>query len=148
MDEYISVQDYAEQSGKTTQAVYKQLKTHEKELQGHIIKQSGKRYLDAEAVKILDSSSRMSAPVLVDTADKAKLEQAQERINTLENELKIAQERLSNAQETIITLQQEKIADLGIIERSRLLLEDKERMDAEIQQIKSRNLWQRIFNKD
>jgi hypothetical protein len=140
---FISISEYAKSKGVSTQAVYKQLKSHESKLQGLIITASGKRWLSPDAVKILDAASKSSPIVLVDEADKIKLEEAEQRIRDLEEQLQIVQNKVLTAQETIISLQQSKIDYITIHERSKLLLEQKE---TEIQNLKNRSLWRRLFN--
>lgn len=142
---YVSIGDYAKNKGVSTQAVYKQIKAHQSALKGLIITDSGKRWLSQDAVKILDDASKASAIIYVDEVDKAKLEDAELRIQELQEQLQIAQDKLSKAQDMIISLQADKIDCIGITERSKLLLEQK---DMELQKTKNRNLWQRIFNRD
>lgn len=55
------IKTYAKQKGVSTQAVYKQIKNHEKELKGHIFKESGKKWLDEYAIDYLDRQSQQSA---------------------------------------------------------------------------------------
>ncbi|MDD2975119.1 MAG: hypothetical protein PHZ10_08505 [Aliarcobacter cryaerophilus] len=144
MENLISIADYAKKKGVTTQAVYKQLKTHEKELLEKVVKKGGKRFLTEDAVIILNSSSNMSAPVLVDSADKELLEKIIQENKELQVQLKQAQIQLLNAKDTIISMQVEKMENLAVLERSKLLLEQKEE---ELQILKKRPFFQRLFSK-
>lgn len=60
-----SISQYAEIKGVSKQAVYKQLSNHRKALEGHIIKENGRTWLDDEAVAFLNKQSQNSAPVIV-----------------------------------------------------------------------------------
>lgn len=71
----ISIKDYAEQKGVTTQAVYKQLQTHSAELKGCIVKQGRTRYLTDEAVAILNQYRESSPQVIERTNDRELIEQ-------------------------------------------------------------------------
>ena len=71
----ISIKDYAEQKGVTTQAVYKQLQTHSVELKGCIVKQGRTRYLTDEAVAILNQFRESSPQVIERTNDRELIEQ-------------------------------------------------------------------------
>lgn len=144
-EKFLTINEYAQTKGVSTQAVYKQLKAHEWELSGKIINREGKRWLSPEAIEILDKASKTSAPIIIDSIDKSKLEDAERRIQELQEQLRIAQGELSNAKDAIINLQKDKIDYIAIGERSKLLLEQR---DQEIQNLKKRSLWQRIFNQN
>lgn len=141
----MTINEYAQTKGVSTQAVYKQIKVHELELVGHILSQGGKRWLSPEAVEILDRASKMSAPVIIDSIDKTKLEDAESHIRELETQLLAAQIELLKAKDTIINLQTDKMEYMGITERSKVLLEQKEQ---ELKNSKERSLWKRIFNQN
>ena len=63
----ITIKDYANKTGKSVQAVYKQMKSSKNKarLNGHIIKENGITYLDDDAIAILNES-RSSHIVIVD----------------------------------------------------------------------------------
>lgn len=71
----ISIKDYAKLKGVSTQAVYKQLQTHDPELKGHIVKQGRTRYLTDEAVKILDQYREASPQIIERSNDRELIEQ-------------------------------------------------------------------------
>lgn len=90
----LSIKEYAEVKGKSPQAVYKQLesKTNKEALKGHIftlkINNKNTRFLDEEAVKILDEASKQTPSVILQTDDKEKIE-------ALEQENKILLEKVA-----------------------------------------------------
>lgn len=78
----ITIKDFADKWKISTQAVYKQLQTHEAELEGHIhkVKGSNARWLDDQAVEILERIREVN-PVVVERDTSA------ERIAELEREV-------------------------------------------------------------
>ena len=142
------LKDYAESRQKKTDTLRKFISRHE-EFTGHT--KHGKKGLeiDEEAVKLLDES--FPPPVEIVAAPDAEL-----------------QKKVMQLQEVIIKLQAQQ-ADLqakaALADARSLLLEDREQriqelkteketaehraaeLDAELERIRNRNLWQRIFDK-
>lgn len=85
----ISVKDYAAQRGKTVQAVYQQMKRKENaaQLEGHVQTQrvgnKNVKYLDDEAIAILDKSSHAAPLVVVEEGLRSELEEAKAQIEAL-----------------------------------------------------------------
>ena len=96
----ISIKDYSIEKKISTQAVYKQLKIHAKELDGHIIKAGGKKMLDDYAVDYLSNLSDNNPIVLSDRQLRQEIERLQAREIELLNEL-------NQKSNIIIHLQQE-----------------------------------------
>lgn len=90
----LSIKDYAERKGVSTQAVYKQLKTHEKALEGHIQKISGKRYLDDEAVAYLDAQSESTPSVIVQNGTDELIEELRAENERLKLKVEILQDQM------------------------------------------------------
>lgn len=96
-----TIKEYAEEHGKTVQAVYKQLKApqHHEELSGHVFKKNrnGKRVtmLDETAEKVLNAAS-ISDKVIVQNT------QNNDRIEKLEQENKILLSKLIEVQDLLI----------------------------------------------
>lgn len=80
----ITIKQYADKWSISTQAVYAQLKTHQEELEGHIHKKEGSnaRWLDEEAVAILERI-RETNPTVIER------DNSQEKIEELENNIKV-----------------------------------------------------------
>lgn len=109
-----SIKEYASRKNVSYEAVRKQVKRYEKDLEGHITKVGKKQYLDDEAVAFLDDK-REKNPIVVIQADK------DERIEELEREnklllVKVAElhEKLEQKSVKIELLQQEKIELLEV----------------------------------
>lgn len=96
----VSVKEYAEQRGKTVQAVYQQMKRKEnaEALDGHILlRQVGNKkvkYLDDVAIGILDAASNSAPLTIVGAELKEELAVANDTIRKLE--LSIAQAKGAN----------------------------------------------------
>lgn len=80
----ISIKDFAAERGKSQQAVYQQMKRkrNAEQLEGHVHIINGIRYLDDEAVVILDSA-REDSPAVVMTENKDKRIEELEAANRL-----------------------------------------------------------------
>lgn len=79
----LSIKEYARVKGVTVQAVYKQLKTHEKELENHIETVKGIRYLDDFAVDYLNAKSDNSPAAVVSENKDLVIEELKNNIEIL-----------------------------------------------------------------
>ena len=81
----ISIKDYANENGVSYEAVRKQMKRYEKELEGHIHKDGRTRFLDDEAVAFLQGH-RLKEPVAVyeGSPDAELIAELKEKIRSLE----------------------------------------------------------------
>lgn len=90
----VSIKEYAESKGVSTQAVYKQLKTHEKALLGHIQKVNGKRYLDDEAVAYLNAQSENTPSVIVQTGNDELISELRAENERLKQKVEFLQDQM------------------------------------------------------
>lgn len=121
----MTIREYAESRGCTYEAVRRQLDKYAAELAGHISKQGRTRYLDSEAVALLDMH-RAPRPIAV-----LEKEQTAE-IARLRVQLEQAQQALIDAQGRIIGLQ-------DLLRHQQIFLDD---LDARRQ----RPWWQKIMS--
>ncbi|MCX4379048.1 MAG: hypothetical protein OSJ61_23235 [Lachnospiraceae bacterium] len=149
----ITIKEYAEKSGKSVQAVYKQIKAKENAalLEGHILLQKignkNTKVLDDEAVRILDQASRQAPTVILQSGKDDMLEKLQAEKEQLANEnkallIKVAelQEQLLQEKDNVKLLQQEKIE----------LLEEKQEQNPppeEEEKEKETSFWRRLWHK-
>lgn len=140
----ISIKQYAEERGKSIQAVHQQRKRkkYKARLEGHVIEKDGVYYLDKEAVKILDSAHETTVQV-VDTNSKR-------RIQELENQLQKEKNRTTNLLSEIknksnkfedlqakLQAQTEQMAALVLDNKEKtLLLEQKKDQSNQIEELK------------
>jgi hypothetical protein len=143
----ISIKQYAEERGKSIQAVHQQRKRkkYKARLEGHVIEKDGVYYLDKEAVKILDSAHETTVQV-VDTNSKR-------RIQELENQLQKEKNRTTNLLSEIknksnkfedlqakLQAQTEQMAALVLDNKEKtLLLEQKEDQAAKVDKLITEN---------
>lgn len=97
----LTVKEFAEARGRTTQGIYQLMKRHEKELRKHIRKDGGRTIIDEEGQAMLDSwSEKIQQPnmAIVDAASINELQEAKDKI------LKLTEEK-AELQGVIIQLQ-------------------------------------------
>lgn len=112
----ITIKDYAKQKGVSYEAIRKQIKRYEDELEGHLVKQNRFLMLDDEAVQFLDSK-RSENPVIVYEQNKdEELEQLRYenkvlliQMNTVQDQLGKVQQKLIAEMNTTKLLTQEKV---------------------------------------
>ena len=134
----ITYQEYAKKWEISYEAVRKSVARYKKELEGHIIKQHRKSYLDDYAVTFLDEHREIKTVTVVDGSSVKEIERLKEEIKA--KELAWANERAELRNQ---------IADLKE-EKTQLLLESKTKEDAaaaEVERLKNRGLIARILNK-
>ena len=104
------IRDYAKNNGVSYEAVRKQVKRYEKELEGHIVKQGKTQYLDEYAVNFLDER-RASNPVIILQADKdEEIEALKAENKRLLIQLAEVQNMLIAEKDAVKALQADKIA--------------------------------------
>ncbi len=119
----ITVKEYADQQGKSVQAVYKQIRAKENAalLENHIFLQKvgnkTVKVLDDEAIEILNNASRQAPTVILQNGKDELIETLRIEKDQLANEnkallVKVAelQEQLLQEKDNVKLLQQEKIA--------------------------------------
>lgn len=136
-----TVADVARKRGVTERAIYKQMKTHEKELEGHIEKVKGKQWLDEYAVQLLDEASSGSAPVIVeDTAKEEMLNEIEElkrKILKLELERDMNAETANTLSKNMAKMMENHEADAKLIQESKLYLEQRDNAVNEVNNLRS-----------
>ena len=101
----ITIKDYAKQKGVSYEAIRKQIKRYEDELEGHLVKQNRFLMLDDEAVQFLDSK-RSENPVIVYEQNK------DEELEQLRHENKVLLIQMNTVQDQLGKVQQKLIAEL------------------------------------
>lgn len=147
----VTIKEYAEKSGKSVQAVYKQIKAKENAalLEGHIllrkIGNKNTKVLDDEAVRILDHASRQAPTVILQSGKDDMIEKLQAEKEQLVNEnkallIKVAelQEQLLQEKDNVKLLQQDKIA---------LLEEKQEEQNQQPEEEAKETFWHRLWHK-
>lgn len=132
----VTVKQYADAHGKSVQAVYQQInsKENKKDLEGHItVKRVGNRntkYLDDEAVRILEQASAQAPTIIVQNDDKERIAELMKQNEALK--AKIVE--LEDAMNHHLMVQNDQIIKLT---EQVLLLTQKDSDD------KKRHWWQR-----
>lgn len=102
----ITIKDYAKQKGVSYEAIRKQIKRYEDELEGHLVKQNRFLMLDDEAVRFLDSK-RSENPVIVYEQNK------DEELEQLRHENKVLLIQMNTIQDQLGKVQQKLIAEMN-----------------------------------
>ena len=98
----ITIKDYAKQKGVSYEAIRKQIKRYEDELEGHLVKQNRFLMLDDDAVRFLDSK-RSENPVIVYEQNKdEELEQLRKENKVLLIQMNTVQDQLGKVQQKLI----------------------------------------------
>ena len=77
----ITIRDYAKENNVSYEAIRKQIKRYEDELNGHIIKQNRTQFLDDIAVAILDQHRRENPVIIVNQDTDYRLKQLEDITN-------------------------------------------------------------------
>lgn len=129
----LSIKEYARKCGKTEQAVYKQIKAqkNKERLKGHIIRESGKQWLDEEAIKILDESREQNPVVVMEMNRDDQIRELEAECEQYKAKILELQETVIQKQDQIIQLQQNQ---RGIMDLERELKNHKMLLTEKIQQ--------------
>lgn len=111
----ITIKDYAKQKGVSYEAIRKQIKRYEEELESHLVKQNRFLMLDDEAVQFLDSK-RSENPVIVYEQNK------DEELEQLRHENKVLLIQMNTVQDQLGKVQQKLIAEMNA---TKLLTQEK-----------------------
>lgn len=112
----ISIKDYAEDRGKTIQAVYQQMKRKENAtaLEGHVftrrVGNKDVKFLDDEAVRILDEASRSTQTVIYKEFLKDELEQATQDLELAQKNLIFQEGQLKALRDTLAETEKKLLA--------------------------------------
>lgn len=109
----ISLKDYAADSGVSYEAVRRQIKRYEKELEGHIHKEGRTQFLDDEAVAFLEAHRAKTPIAVYDKSRDEELERLREENQLLYNKVVQLQEDLLKSYGKIEALHEEKLALQG-----------------------------------
>lgn len=106
----ITIKDYAKQKGVSYEAIRKQIKRYEEELEGHLVKQNRFLMLDDEAAQFLDGK-RSENPVIVYEQNK------DEELEQLRQENKMLLIQMNTVQDQLGKVQQKLIAEMSVTQQ-------------------------------
>lgn len=132
----ITIRDYAKENNVSYEAIRKQIKRYEDELNGHIIKQNRTQFLDDIAIAILDQHRRENPVIIVNQDTDYRLKQLEDENKNLL--IKVAQQadKISQLNEDLKN-KIEQMTSLVIENKEKTsLLEQKKDQAEEINQLK------------
>ena len=135
---FYSVAEIAAMRGVSERAIYKQIKTHSKELEGHIEKIKGKQWLDEEAVRLLGEASSNSAPVVVEDASKQELEELRAELERIKAEREIENIQFRELAMNMGKLVEEHNKNATLIAESKLYIEQRDSAQKELEHMKQK----------
>lgn len=163
----LTIKEYAEQAGKTVQAVYKQLRSKDNAaaLVGHIttVRSQGRpmQLLDDEAIRILDASSAQSPHVVIHQADTDKIEELERENKQLLAKIVELQDQIIESKDQLIqseynkALAESQAAKLEAAEADKAAAQQeaaaekaaREAAEAKLQALQHRGLIARVLNR-
>lgn len=135
--EFMTLKQYAASRGISYEAVRRQVNKYKKELADHIVRKDGVQYLDQDAIAFLSEKRRRSPLVIVHEDNKDKIDQLEEELRSVKEKLLAAQTEILNAQRKVIEMQDAMKDSLEAKARYDLLLEDHQRTEEELAQLKA-----------
>lgn len=143
----ITIRDYAKENNVSYEAIRKQIKRYEDELNGHIIKQNRKQFLDDIAVAILDQHRRENPVIIVNQDTDFRLKQLEDEnknllIKVAQQADKISQlnEDLKNKIEQMTSLMLENKEKTSLLEQKKDQAEEINQLKEQLDQEKKEQL--------
>lgn len=150
----ITIRDYAKENNVSYEAIRKQIKRYEDELNGHIIKQNRTQFLDDIAVAILDQHRRENPVIIVNQDTDFRLKQLEDEnknllIKVAQQADKISQlnEDLKNKIEQMTSLLLENNEKTLLLEQKKEQLNEIEKLKNELEKEKNKGFFARLFGK-
>ena len=150
----ITIRDYAKENNVSYEAIRKQIKRYEDELNGHIIKQNRTQFLDDIAVAILDQHRRENPVIIVNQDTDSRLKQLEDEnknllIKVAQQADKISQlnEDLKNKIEQMTSLLLEDKEKTLLLEQKKNQEEELERLKKELEEERNKGFFSRLFKK-
>ena len=150
----ITIRDYAKENNVSYEAIRKQIKRYEDELNGHIIKQNRTQFLDDIAVAILDQHRRENPVIIVNQDTDSRLKQLEDEnknllIKVAQQADKISQlnEDLKNKIEQMTSLLLEDKEKTLLLEQKKNQEEELERLKKELEEERNKGFFSSLFKK-
>ena len=150
----ITIRNYAKENNVSYEAIRKQIKRYEDELNGHIIKQNRTQFLDDIAVAILDQHRRENPVIIVNQDTDFRLKQLEDEnknllIKVAQQADKISQlnEDLKNKIEQMTSLLLENNEKTLLLEQKKEQLNEIEKLKNELEKEKNKGFFARLFGK-
>lgn len=127
-----TVSEIAKIRGVSERAIYKQLKSHAEELEGHIEKIQGKQWLDEYAVEVLEKAAVNSAPAVVETVKEQEVQKLRDEIERLKSELDDSRKTVDNVSNAMVDFIKKHNENAKLVAESKLYIEQRDNAEKEI----------------
>lgn len=124
----ITIKDYAERKGITYEAVRKQVTRYKLELDGHIISDGKRQYLDEQAMAFLDEKRASNPIVVMEEGKTAEIERLKEENERMKNQLLANQQEMISIQQRLMTAIEDNNSKQLLITKNELKVADYDRM--------------------
>ena len=140
MENLITVKDFATSCGVSDSIIYRHIRNLKKQLEDHVIKQYGKKWLDETAQTLISQRIKQNPVVVSDGEQEKKYQELEKRNNNLQDHLMQLQDEYVKATTTI----QAQTEQINKLETEKLQIEGKyeelEQARSQLDKIKSRKL--------
>lgn len=134
--ELITLKQYAEKRKITYESVRRMVNKYRADLAGHIIRENGTQFLDEDAVSFLSDKRRQFKMVVVSEDNAARVKELETEVESLRALLLTSQTELANTQKKLIDAQETVSKAIESNTKYNLLIEDHERTQAELSQVR------------
>lgn len=134
-----TIAEVAKLRGVSERAIYKQLKSHAEELDGHIEKIQGKQWLDEYAVELLEKFAVNSAPAIVETKRELEYQELRDENERLKAELEESRKVMEKAMVSMADLIAKHNENMELIAESKLYLEQRDNATKEAEMFRDEN---------
>lgn len=148
--ELVNIKQFAQLHNQNQRTIIMYIKRHEKIFEGHITKIGNSKYLDNEAITILENQYPLPKPIPVieNIETQKKYVSSLEKINYLQDRISDLQKQIQESKTLKLLLensqkQTQKLSDELISLRVKM-----ESQEEKYNKLKNRNLWERLLNRD
>ena len=149
-EELVNIKQFAELHNQNQRTIIMYIKRHKEMFDGHVTKIGNSKYLDNEAIKILEHKYPLPKPIPVveniETQKKYML--SLEKINYLQEKILDLQKQLQESKTLRLLLEKSQEQTQKLSDELISLKVKMESQEEQYNKLKNRNLWDRIFNKD
>ncbi len=124
----MTLKDYAEKKGITYEAVRKQVARYKLELDGHIVSDGKRQYLDDQAMAFLDEKRASNPIVVMEEGKTAEIERLKEENERMKNQLLANQQEMISIQQRLMTAIEDNNSKQLLITKNEQKIADYDRM--------------------
>lgn len=146
----MNIKQFAELHNQNQRTIIMYMKRHKEMFDGHVTKIGNSKYLDNEAITILEHKYPLSKPIPVveNVETQKKYMLSLEKINYLQEKILDLKKQLQESKSLRLLLEKSQEQTQKLSDELISLKVKMESQEKKYNKLKNRNLWSRIFNKD